>query len=603
MPAMFDSILKQVAQTDFDFRQIAHPDDPAKQRFDEWVDYYKLKAAIAKVVQPQSILEIGVRFGYSAAAFLHGNPAASYVGIDNDSDSFGGTKGAIEWARQMLREKKATFLVADSQGMKRFPGGVYDLIHVDGQQDGDGTYHDLELAIKQGRVVLVDGYFWTAANFHAVNEFLFRHKEAIEWFGAIPGYAGELLIKVKPAALESGAVSSVEKAADSQPLRDAYTASYYLRDCGGWNSFQQHQGRRIADCRLGCLISTAMWKSPKRLLDLGCGRGELVYAAASRGVKVTAVDYSSDAIQIAKSVFAGGEPCATNVEWICDSAVSEQIRGTYDAVIASDLIEHMSPAEVDHLYAKVASQLSPQGLVVIHTRPNRWHYQYDHARRRRIAASVGAYLPRDPRSHYEKLMHINEQSPRVLLRQLRQRFKHVLLWFGTWNDPAGSLGRRFGRRELAAAPDLYAMASHEPIATAEVAALLTTRPIPAKEASKVWIEVLACPASVARGSHFDINVKVVNGSGMPLGSFPPFPVCIAYHWVDAKSGRMVVSEGLRAFMAPTLRQHATDTYNALVLAPPQAGEFKLEVRVVQEWVRWFDESERVSGRDCVITVK
>jgi predicted O-methyltransferase YrrM len=599
---MFDLILKQVAQTDFDFRQIANPDDPAKQRFDEWVDYYKLKAAIAKVVQPRSILEIGVRFGYSAAAFLHGNPAASYVGIDNDSDSFGGTKGAIEWARQMLRDKKATFLVADSQSMKRFPGGIYDLIHVDGQQDGDGTYHDLELAVKQGRVVLVDGYFWTATNFHAVNEFLFRHKDIIECFGAIPGYAGELLIKVKPEFLESSAAMPVG-AAGSEPLRDCYSAQYFLRDCGGWDTFRMHGGRCILDPRLGSMVDLAFLKSPKRLLDLGCGRGETVYAAASRGVEVTAVDYSPRAMEIAKGVFAANEACARRVEWICDSVASAALSGTYDAVVASDIIEHLTPVEVTGVYAKVAAHLAAGGRFIVHTSPNRWHYQYDYERRRRIAASVGAYLPREPRTRYEKLMHINEQSPNVLRRELRRHFKHVALWFGSADDAAGSLARPFTRREMAAARDLYAVASQEPVATGEMAELLRSNPMPAPASAQVTVEMLDCPTGVSCGSKFEIKVKVVNNSDVMLRSHPPYPVRISYHWVEARTGEMVVHDGQRTFLAPALPAKTAATYNALVCVPARKGDFRLEARLVQEGSRWFGEVGPAGNRDRVVAVR
>ena len=55
------------------------------------------------------------------------------------------------------------------------------------------------------------------------------------------------------------------------------------------------------------------------------------------------------------------------------------------------------------------------------------------------ATKLGAFLPIEPRSRYEKLMHINEQNPRLLLHQLKKHFKHVLLWFGAPEDPAGSL--------------------------------------------------------------------------------------------------------------------------------------------------------------------
>src|ERR1700733_10374952 len=119
------NILELASASDYDFRRSANPEDQLKHLFDDWVSYYRLKWAIARVLQPRRILEIGVRFGYSALAFLDGAPDATYLGIDNDSDTFGGVCGAINWARQVAPEGRAEFLIADSQSMQRFPGGTY----------------------------------------------------------------------------------------------------------------------------------------------------------------------------------------------------------------------------------------------------------------------------------------------------------------------------------------------------------------------------------------------------------------------------------------------------------------------------------------------
>lgn len=41
------------------------------------------------------------------------------------------------------------FLVVDSQELSTHSGGRYDLIHVDGRQQGEGPVHDLTLATNQ----------------------------------------------------------------------------------------------------------------------------------------------------------------------------------------------------------------------------------------------------------------------------------------------------------------------------------------------------------------------------------------------------------------------------------------------------------------------
>jgi SAM-dependent methyltransferase len=196
---MLDEILKIYRSSSFDFRRYAYADDPLKDRFPEWVPYYRLKHSIARAIQPRSILEVGVRYGYSAFSFLDACPEAHYLGIDNNSEGFGGSRGSIYWAKEQARSFHADFLIADSQRMMQFPGGEYDLIHIDGQQDGLGTYHNLYLALHQADFILLDGFFWFRENFQSACKFLRDHRKQIEYFGSIPGYAGELLIRVAPA--------------------------------------------------------------------------------------------------------------------------------------------------------------------------------------------------------------------------------------------------------------------------------------------------------------------------------------------------------------------------------------------------------------------
>jgi len=169
---MINQILSEYISNSFDFREYANPNDELSYLFDDWIPYYRMKYAICKVLYPSSILEIGVRYGYSAITFLTAAPNASYVGIDNNTNTYGGSVGAINWARQLTKGYDATFIIADSQKMTSFPGDQYDLIHIDGQQDGDGTFHDLELALPKARWVLVDGYFWSNENMFSATHFL-----------------------------------------------------------------------------------------------------------------------------------------------------------------------------------------------------------------------------------------------------------------------------------------------------------------------------------------------------------------------------------------------------------------------------------------------
>ncbi|MBI5686306.1 MAG: cobalamin B12-binding domain-containing protein [Verrucomicrobia bacterium] len=128
-------------------------------------------------------------------------------------------------------------------------------------------------------------------------------------------------------------------------------------------------------------------------------------------------------------------------------------------------------------------------------------------------------------------------------------------------------------------------------------------PIPPDEVRKISIELLECPASVARGSHFGVKARIVNGSRIPLDSCRPFPIRLGYHWADAATGQMVVRDGERTSLIPALRGRSARDCRVFVSAPPTAGTMKLQVRLVQEGVCWYEERDpsHQQDRDVVIT--
>ncbi|BDA75728.1 hypothetical protein CAL7716_098940 [Calothrix sp. PCC 7716] len=609
---MFDLIIEKAKLTEYDFKKTANKNDPLSHLFEDWIDYYKLKWAIANVLNPSSILEIGVRFGYSAVAFLEASPSAKYVGIDLDTNSYGGVKGAIDWARQITQQYSTEFIVADTQSMEFFPGDVYDLIHVDGQQDGDSSFHDLKLAIKQARYVLVDGYFWTRPNFLAVSDFLFHNVDLLDWYGVIPGYAGELLIKVSENYLGQ-ANKFTRKASSSLMIRQTYTDEYFTQDCGGFDAYSKNQGKRLEDARLIAVANISSFKKSGRVLDLGCGRGELSYYFARQGFAVTSVDYSPSAIKLAQQCFDKEDKLQKNVEFICDDVCNIILQHKYDLAVASDLIEHLAFEEVDKLYQKVVTNLKSDGLFVVHTFPNLWYYKYEYSRRRKIAASVGAYLPKEPRSRYEQLMHINEQSPVVLKKQLSKYFKYVNLWFGCPENPGGSLIKKFSIKEMRQAPSLFAVASQQQLNYEQLKNTLQMSPLPDILPGKINLLVKSYPKMVSVDSEFEIELEIQNTSEFILNSCGQNPVHIAYHWMS-KDNEYLVFDGKRTKIIPVLytnkslsiklfgHQVNKRTYSATVQSLSNTGSYMLRITLVQEGVRWFDVKPTELYQDLYIDI-
>lgn len=86
-------------------------------------------------------------------------------------------------------------------------------------------------------------------------------------------------------------------------------------------------------------------KGKVRILDLGCGTGELSIYLAKRGFLVTGIDSSSKSIAKAK-IFAETNSCSANVNFHCANVFTiAESRKKYDLIIGKHILHHIEPFE------------------------------------------------------------------------------------------------------------------------------------------------------------------------------------------------------------------------------------------------------------------
>src|SRR5258708_3633772 len=84
-----------------------------------------------------------------------------------------------------------------------------------------------------------------------------------------------------------------------------YTEEYFLTACEGYNEFIATEGEHLSR-RLDAAFALAAVESGMKVLDVGCGRGEILRHCARLGADAYGIDYAIVAVPRSQKIVEGG---------------------------------------------------------------------------------------------------------------------------------------------------------------------------------------------------------------------------------------------------------------------------------------------------------
>ncbi|RMF26013.1 MAG: class I SAM-dependent methyltransferase [Chloroflexi bacterium] len=212
---------------------------------------------------------------------------------------------------------------------------------------------------------------------------------------------------------------------------EVYTREYYERCCQGYEEFQKSRGR-VLPLRLRIPLRLGALEPGMQVLDVGCGRGELLLHAAQRGAFACGLDYAREAVVIAQETIAGADRAYRDRILGVQQADARRLpypARTFDRVFLLDIVEHLYPEELHEMLVEVRRVLKEGGFAVIHTMPNTWYYRFGYPLYRLLQRLRGVRLPANPRERWPyHHVHVNEQNPLSLRRALRAAGFSARVW-------------------------------------------------------------------------------------------------------------------------------------------------------------------------------
>jgi ubiquinone/menaquinone biosynthesis C-methylase UbiE len=141
----------------------------------------------------------------------------------------------------------------------------------------------------------------------------------------------------------------------SASVRDLFNAKAPF-----WSS--KYRGRAVLGWRVEAFVASIQETvaPPDRVLDFGCGTGEITHALKVRGYRVSACDIAEEMIARCRSAF-GDE-----IEWVTLDATASTLpfdAGSFAGMVASSVLEYVP--DVDAVVGEWARVLRPGGSLAV----------------------------------------------------------------------------------------------------------------------------------------------------------------------------------------------------------------------------------------------
>jgi len=244
------------------------------------------------------------------------------------------------------------------------------------------------------------------------------------------------------ALTKRGLIVEKQQTRESVPS-SLYTEEYFLTACEGYNEFIATEGEHLSR-RLNAAFALAAVEPGMKVLDVGCGRGEILRHCARLGADAYGIDYAVVAVQFSQEIVQDVEqaPGKTGVAQ-ADAKTLPFPCAYFDRVLMFDVVEHLYPWELHKALIEINRVLKPEGRFIVHTAPNAWYdkYAYPVVRRFRTLLGQGERYPSNPRAFLVNVnqdVHVNEQS----MVSMRRTLAHAGFSSKVWLDspPQGKQG-------------------------------------------------------------------------------------------------------------------------------------------------------------------
>jgi len=178
-----------------------------------------------------------------------------------------------------------------------------------------------------------------------------------------------------------------------------------------------------------------------KVLDIGCGRGEIIAQCTSKGAFSVGIDFSKDAILIANSIIKKiNERFNGNSQVLISDGVVLPFKENYFSIVfLLDVVEHVSPQELKKILNEAYRVLMKGGKIILHSTPNRWRNKFGYVIEDIFLEMRSPQKPLERQKEYlvsqginSKFadLHINEQTVFSMKRYLRSAGFHTRVWYG-----------------------------------------------------------------------------------------------------------------------------------------------------------------------------